>query len=221
MGWLICSANTLFGECLCYGFSSVPDDVLVKHVSTIEAAIETALSEDITSVLVDISDASLGPAVTRLARALPGVCILALSVDDQQAGQVVNCARLGCHGIVSRNTALEEVVRIVQAAERGEVALRADVVAQMMRALAQTPRVTGSDTLTECLTRREKEVCSLLCEGMTNKEIAREVNRSVGTVKNHVRAILTKLDLPRRGAVNAYLGQAQHTAARAASRIQA
>lgn len=193
---------------------------MVKHVPTIEAAIETALNEEITSVLVDISDTSLGAAVARLALALPGVCILALSVDDQKAEQVVNCARLGCHGIVPRNTSLEEVVRIVQAAECGEVALRADVAAQMMRALAQTPRVAGSEILTECLTRREKEVCSLLCEGMTNKEIARQVDRSVGTVKNHVRAILTKFDLPRRGAVNAYLGLAQHAAAPAASRVQ-
>ena len=219
MGTLICSENTLFGECLCHGLSSVSDRALVKHVSTIEAAIATALNEEITSILVDISDASLGAGVARLARALPEVCILALSVDDQKAGQVVNCARLGCHGIVPRNTSLEEVVRIVQAAERGEVALRADVAAQMMRALAQTPRVAGSEILAECLTRREKEVCSLLCEGMTNKEIAREVNRSVGTVKNHVRAILTKFDLPRRGAVNTYLGQAQHAAASAASRV--
>jgi Bacterial regulatory proteins, luxR family len=48
---------------------------------------------------------------------------------------------------------------------------------------------------------------TLLCEGLTNKEIAREVNRSVGTVKNHVRSILSELDLPQRGAVHAYLHQ--------------
>lgn len=221
MGLLICSGNRLFGECLCYGFSSVSSGLFVKHVATIDAAIETSLNEDITSVLVDISDASLGAAIARLARALPGICILALSVDDQKVEQVVHCARLGYHGIVPRDTALEEVVRIVQAAERGEVALRANVAAQMMRAMAQTPRLASSEILTESLTRREKEVCSLLCEGMTNKEIAREINRSVGTVKNHVRAILTKFDLPRRGAVNTYLGQVQHAAVSVTSRVQA
>ncbi|MEL6169856.1 MAG: LuxR C-terminal-related transcriptional regulator, partial [Pseudomonadota bacterium] len=53
------------------------------------------------------------------------------------------------------------------------------------------------------LTRREREVCLLVCEGLTNKEIAREMNRSVGTVKNHIHSILGKLDVPRRGAIPA------------------
>lgn len=211
MRCLICSVNKLFGECLCFGLSSVQGVSFVKHVSTIEDAIHTARSKNITSILVDISGDADAAIVPRLARDLPGVCILALSVDDKQATQVVNCARLGCHGIIPRNTAIEGVVRIVEAAERGEVAVRADVAAEMMRALAQSTSIPATDELIECLTRREKEVCTLVCDGLTNKEIAREVNRSVGTIKNHVRAILTKLDLPRRGAINAYLGHTAQT----------
>ena len=84
--------------------------------------------------------------------------------------------------------------------------MRPEVAGQMMRAMAE-PATTAQGGLTDCLTRREREICSLVAAGLTNKEIAREVNRSVGTIKNHVRSILTKLDLPRRGTVPAYLNQ--------------
>ena len=211
MRCLIYSLNKLYGECLSIGLASVKGVLFVKHVWTIQDAINAAHAEGITSILVDVGDETHGVLVSQLSRDLPGVCILALSVDDEQATQVVNCARLGCHGIVPRNTAIEGVVRIVQAAEHGEVSVRADIAAQMMRALARTPKESATEQLIECLTRREKEVCSLVCEGLTNKEIALEVNRSAGTIKNHVRTILAKLDLPRRGAINAYLGFTHQT----------
>lgn len=120
---------------------------------------------------------------------------------------VIECAKLGCHGIVPRDATLDDVVRIIQAAERGEAVMHPRMIAQLMHALAdEVP--DESRGLPECLTRREREICALLCEGLTNKEIAREVNRSVGTVKNHVHSILSKLELPRRSAIHTCLYQA-------------
>lgn len=55
------------------------------------------------------------------------------------------------------------------------------------------------------LTRRQTEIAHLLERGLTNKEIANKLNISPATVKNHVHAILGKLDLDRRSKVAAYL----------------
>ena len=74
----------------------------------------------------------------------------------------------------------------------------------MMRALHDLPEAGPAD-IPSCLTQRESEICRLICDGRTNKEIALEMKRSVGTVKNHVHSILSKLDLPRRGAIPRYL----------------
>ena len=55
------------------------------------------------------------------------------------------------------------------------------------------------------LTRRQTEIAFLVARGMTNKEIANKLNISPATVKNHVHAILGKLDLDRRSKVATYL----------------
>ncbi len=51
------------------------------------------------------------------------------------------------------------------------------------------------------LTRRQTEIAYMLERGLTNKEIANTLNISQATVKNHVHAILDKLDLDRRSKV--------------------
>jgi LuxR family maltose regulon positive regulatory protein len=52
--------------------------------------------------------------------------------------------------------------------------------------------------LVELLTRRELEILTLLAKQMTNKEIARELFISPGTVKTHTLSIYRKLDVPSR-----------------------
>lgn len=61
----------------------------------------------------------------------------------------------------------------------------------------------GGSPLRE-ITPREREVLSLLAEGLTNKQIARRLVVSEHTVHRHVTSILRKLDLPSRTAAAAY-----------------
>jgi len=201
---LIYSENRLFGQCLSHGLAAQPRIDFAQYSTDLNEIITLSQRHHVTSVLIDMGNESGAQAVKVLSRALPDICLLALSVDDRAPSVVIDCARLGCHGIVPQDARLEDVIKLVQAAERGEVTMRPDVVAQLMQALA-AERMGSPPGLPECLTRREKEVCALVCEGLTNKEIAREINRSVGTVKNHVCSILSKLELPRRGAIHTYL----------------
>ena len=59
---------------------------------------------------------------------------------------------------------------------------------------------------TDPLTARETQVLALVCEGMTNREIAEELVVSPKTVENHVNHILSKLGVAnrRRAAVHAF-----------------
>ena len=50
------------------------------------------------------------------------------------------------------------------------------------------------------LTRREREVLELICDGYTNAEIATQLFISAKTVDHHVSAVLAKLDAPTRSA---------------------
>lgn len=65
------------------------------------------------------------------------------------------------------------------------------------------------------LSRREREVCALISEGLANKQIAGRLNLSLATVKDHVHRILTKTGFPNRAAIAAaYHGRPQITAGR-------
>ena len=53
------------------------------------------------------------------------------------------------------------------------------------------------------LTARQRQVASLITQGQANKEIAHALGITLATVKDHVHAILQKLNLPSRAAVMA------------------
>jgi DNA-binding NarL/FixJ family response regulator len=55
----------------------------------------------------------------------------------------------------------------------------------------------------DALSKREYEVATLVAAGFTNRQIAEALFISLGTVKDHVHAILTKTELPSRSAVAA------------------
>jgi LuxR family transcriptional regulator, maltose regulon positive regulatory protein len=56
----------------------------------------------------------------------------------------------------------------------------------------------SKDSLIESLTEREQEVLALVCEGLSNQEIARKLTLSVGTVKTHIHNIFGKLGVSSR-----------------------
>ena len=200
---LIYSSNRLFGQCLANALSDHDGVAEATPISRPEDLPDPAAIEAETILLVDFACVAARTLVTRISRAAPSLCVIGLSVDDTVADNVVDCARLGCCAVAPQGAEVEDLVQIMRDAALGRVRLRPQVAATVMRALKAAegrPRATDVSASTG-LTRREREICDLVCEGMTNKEIALEVGRSVATVKNHVHAILTKLDLPRRSAI--------------------
>jgi RNA polymerase sigma factor (sigma-70 family) len=62
--------------------------------------------------------------------------------------------------------------------------------------------MNGSPTaISLALTERERQIVRLVCEGLSNKEIARQLNISEGTIKVHLRHIFEKLAIKHRTAL--------------------
>jgi DNA-binding NarL/FixJ family response regulator len=108
--------------------------------------------------------------------------LLVMTAQDRE--QAVRLAlECGVHGYMLQGCPVDEFVTGVRTLARG----------QRFLSLAVAQRMADSMTR-EALTGREAEVLDLLACGQCNKSIARELQIAVGTVKAHVKAIMSKLE---------------------------
>jgi DNA-binding NarL/FixJ family response regulator len=118
----------------------------------------------------------------------PEIGVLVLSQHVESTG-AVGLVSQGGFGYLLKDRVLH-VSEFLEAAERvarGGSALDPEVVASL---------VGGERDALAVLTDREREVLSLMAEGLTNNAIARRLTLTERTVEGHVRSVLAKLDLP-------------------------
>jgi DNA-binding NarL/FixJ family response regulator len=94
------------------------------------------------------------------------------------------------------------------AARVPDVALRATLLAAADREVPLSPASVSADAVGDLespLTKREREVATLLTEGLTNREMGERLYLSEWTTATHVRNILAKLDLSSRAQIAAWV----------------
>lgn len=124
------------------------------------------------------------------------VIILTASEDKNE---FVQAMKLGCSGIVLKQTAPELIVKSIRKVFAGEIWLDSHTTAAVMRQFA-TPgsemAAAGSSTKgreRSPLSTREREIVALVAQGYKNKEMAEKMFISEQTVKNHLHNIFDKL----------------------------
>jgi DNA-binding NarL/FixJ family response regulator len=96
-----------------------------------------------------------------------------------------------------KDTPREEVLKAVRGTVEGKSFVDPAVAGKLLGQVAGQ-QTRPSSLLTDKLTPREVDVLRLLAQGLTNAEIAERICLSERTVRNHVSAILSKLDVPGR-----------------------
>lgn len=102
----------------------------------------------------------------------------------------------GARGCVSKNEDLHTLMKVIRAVYRGEIWAPRRLLGQALEE-AQAGGL-GRRTGTQSLTDREQEICRLVVQGETNKEIAADLSITEKTVKSHLNHIFHKLHLRRR-----------------------
>jgi NarL family two-component system response regulator LiaR len=127
-------------------------------------------------------------AMRELRRRLPEsrVIVLTSFADDDR---LLPAIQAGAAGYLLKDAQPQELARAVRAANDGEALLDPVVAARLVDAIARTP----DEEPAERLTPRERQVLELIGHGLPNKLIARELEVSEKTVKNHVSHVLAKL----------------------------
>lgn len=133
-------------------------------------------------------------ATARILRDRPeaAVVIVSLSADDES---VFGALRAGARGYLLKAATKAELVRAIEAAANGEALIGQEVVGRF-RHLFLGP---AGATPFPALTPRERQVLALLAHDLHNLEIARKLQVTPKTVRNHVSNILGKLGAPSRG----------------------
>ena len=124
---------------------------------------------------------------------------LTASLTDDRMLQAVN---LGVYGIVLKDSAPESLLDCLDQVVAGGRWLADDFVKTAL--LRETARLRTSPGPIEALTNREAEVMRLVTSGLSNKQVARELALSEGTVKIHLHNVYRKLNLSSRTALTAY-----------------
>lgn len=121
--------------------------------------------------------------------------ILILTVSEAQE-DLARALRSGANGYLLKSMEPDEVQDAILRAVKGETVVAPALTAKLVSLLEQ--KDTGTSSLLETLTQREREILSHLAKGESNKAIARQLDISYDTVKLHVRHILAKLNLSSR-----------------------
>jgi DNA-binding NarL/FixJ family response regulator len=157
------------------------------------AAVALVASTPPDVVLMDLHMPVLnGIAATRRMRVEhPAVRVIALTTFDDDE-EVFAALRAGAVGYLLKDVSSARLVEAVLAAARGESVLQPSVAAKLVARVATLPEPAVSAPVNP-LSERELEVLRHLAEGRSNREIARVLFLSEGTVKNHVTSVLSKL----------------------------
>ncbi len=164
-------------------------------------AVSPASQADV--VLLDARIAEGTAAVRRALDIAPGMRIVVSAVRETE-DDVVAWAEAGVIGYIPRNIGPADFVRLVTEIHSGEQVCSRRVANGLLRRIALTAKrsVGRNATLpTPALTKRERQVAELIRSGLSDKEIARQLNISLATTKSHVHNLFSKMNLQRRGQV--------------------
>lgn len=159
-------------------------------------------------VLLDMSTAECMEISRALRAEASAVSIVAFSVDLSDDDQLL-CVEAGITGFVPRHGGVRELVDAVVGVARGDAVCTPHAVGATFRRLAELAANRGNvtDGTTLQLSARELQIVGLIDAGLSNKEIAHQLDIGVATVKNHVHHILEKLQVSTRGEAAAHLRQ--------------
>lgn len=158
-------------------------------------------------VLIDVAMTGSNDAaaiVTAAYRAACGRPVIALGLEESD-DEVLGFIEAGAAAFVTKNESIDDLVRVIAAAARGELLCPPRLARLMQERLALLTIRHNRPADLDKLSGREQHILDLVEQSMSNKQIARSLGLEVSTIKNHMHNIIVKLCVKNRGEAAAIL----------------
>lgn len=178
---------------------SDPEFEVVGEAANGKEAVELARSTRADVVVMDVRMPEMdGLEATRAICAdddLAGVKVLVVTTFETD-DYLTEALRAGASGFVGKGVETEELLGAIRTVAEGDALLSARATRSLITTFLAQPanRTVATPAELEVLTRREREVVSLVAQGLSNDEIAEQLFVSPLTAKTHVNRAMIKLD---------------------------
>jgi DNA-binding NarL/FixJ family response regulator len=153
------------------------------------------LRPDVVLMDVRMSDLDGISATSEVLAVAPHTKVVILTTFEQD-DYIFGALKAGASGFLLKRTPRADLIAAIHAVAAGEGLLSPSVTRRVIDRMARQPLIGDSaDARLAVLTPREREVLTLIGQGLSNHEIAEKLVVEGTTVKTHVRRILAKLHL--------------------------
>ncbi|MGE5701612.1 MAG: response regulator [Clostridia bacterium] len=174
--------------------ASVDDIEITGEASSGEESVTLALQDQPDVILMDLNmpDVNGIEATRRIMETSPhiGIIILTMFDDDES---IFSAMRAGARGYLLKGAGQEETLRAIRAVGSGEAIFSPSVARRLMHYFSGLQPAVAVP-LPE-LTEREREILTMIAQGLGNAELAARLHLSPKTVRNHITNIFSKLQV--------------------------
>jgi two-component system response regulator NreC len=180
---------------LCSLLQEHPELEVVGEAGTGREAVALTTQTQPDVVLMDITLPDIsGAEATRQIKALAQANVLALTIHEDEA-YFFEMLNAGASGYVPKRASPDDLMAAIHAVAAGEVFLHPIVAGALVQDYLRRVRSGAERESYDGLTDRQREVLTLIAEGLSNQDIATQLEISIRTVERHRENIMERLNL--------------------------
>ncbi|KMK77927.1 response regulator transcription factor [Alkalihalobacillus pseudalcaliphilus] len=199
---LIVDDDPLVGQSLQLLLNKEKDLTVIGNVTNGQEAIDFCKEKTPDLILMDIQMPVLnGIESTKIIKRTYPIIQIMMLTTFKDARNIRLALKAGAEGYLIKSNSIEKMAEQIRALQSGATVLTPDVLQTLMQ--------QGKKGL-EQLTDREVEITTLVGEGLSNKEIAKQLYLGEGTIRNVISTILDKLEIRDRTQLAIFYWQKKH-----------